>query len=298
MSNQNSNYDEKFFQNDLDAYGIAVKEKDFKEANVYANRIMSNAYLYDQETFGIIGFILKEITEDGINLQARKEAETITDYVKKSTKIVGRIITMLNNNDISMKELWNVYSENQISTHKMFMSKTEQNSYVKLNQNFSKSVINKLMELLQTKTKMLSYRPNNFINGILNEIGRFSKVYGLTKEDEHFVCLLRMLHRIDDYVKATSASKDFIKRSEAEIIPLAEEIVKIYNSRTDDDSKDKEIDSLLWKLIKIWRLYFIEYTDIGAPIYSVREEKQKSKEEEESELVDEVTKHIEKEMGV
>ena len=61
---------------------------------------------------------------------------------------------------------------------------------------------------------------------------------------------------------------------------------------------EKEIDSLLWKLIKIWRLYFIEYTDVGVPIYSAREEKLKSKEEEESELVDEVTKHIEKEIGV
>lgn len=153
------------------------------------------------------------------------------------------------------------------------------------------------MELLQKKTKLLSYIQNNFLGGILNEIGRFSKVYGLTKDDEHFVCLLRMLHRIDNYVHSTSTPRDYTKRSESEIIPFADEILTIYNSRTDSDPKEKEIDSLLWKIIKIWRLYFIEYTDIGTPIYSVRQEKLKSKEEEESELVDEVTKHIENELG-
>jgi len=297
MSSEIQNYSETVFRGDLDAYGISIKEKDFKEANIYANRIMSNAYLFDQETLGITGFILKEFVEDGLNLQQRKENEIISDYGKKTSRVVGRVISMLDENGISLKELWEIYSENQLSTHKMFMSKIEQNAYVKLNPNFSQQAIKKLMELLQKKTKLLSYIQNNFLGGILNEIGRFSKVYGLTKDDEHFVCLLRMLHRIDNYVHSTSTPRDYTKRSESEIIPFADEILTIYNSRTDSDPKEKEIDSLLWKIIKIWRLYFIEYTDIGTPIYSVRQEKLKSKEEEESELVDEVTKHIENELG-
>lgn len=123
MSSEIQNYSETVFRGDLDAYGISIKEKDFKEANIYANRIMSNAYLFDQETLGITGFILKEFVEDGLNLQQRKENEIISDYGKKTSRVVGRVISMLDENGISLKELWEIYSENQLSTHKMFMSK-------------------------------------------------------------------------------------------------------------------------------------------------------------------------------
>ena len=63
------------FPEDLDAYGIAIKEKDFKWANIFANRIMSNSYLFDQKETGIIGHVLKEIASDGINLQQKKDRD-------------------------------------------------------------------------------------------------------------------------------------------------------------------------------------------------------------------------------
>lgn len=297
MSNKSTEYNDKVFQYDLDAYGISVKDKDFKESNIFSNRIMSNAYLFDKQIYGIIGFILKEVAEDGLNIQQR-DPKAVSEYLKQSLKIVGSIITMLKQNEVSIEELWNMYSEQQLSTHSMFMSKNERAAYPKLEKDFSTNIIKKLLEILEENKPFLFDKRNNFLKGILNEIGRVSKTHGLTRNDEHFVSLLRMLHRVDEYVKASSSNLEFIKRSKEEILPFVDEILLLYKSISDENPKEKEIDLLLWKIIGVWRLSFIKYLDLGTTAYSIREEKTQSDEEEESELIGEVKKHIEDKMGI
>src|SRR3989338_8542608 len=160
------------FPEDLDAYGIAIKEKDFKWANIFANRIMSNSYLFDQKETGIIGHVLKEIASDGINLQQKKDPKQLSDYSQKSRHVVGGIITMLEKNQIDCDEVWQLYNNHQKATNKMFQSEIEQTAYPKTNEVFSISIIDKLTELLEKHSDILLEPQNNLFKGILNEAGR------------------------------------------------------------------------------------------------------------------------------
>lgn len=286
------------FPEDLDAYGIAIKEKDFKWANIFANRIMSNSYLFDQKETGIIGHVLKEIASDGINLQQKKDPKQLSDYSQKSRHVVGGIITMLEKNQIDCDEVWQLYNNHQKATNKMFQSEIEQTAYPKTNEVFSISIIDKLIELLEKHSDILLEPQNNLFKGILNEAGRISKVYGLSKEEEHFVSLLRGITRIDDYIKAISKGSSFVAKSEEQIIPLVKKIIELNHNRKENNYEKDDIDNLLWEMIKIWRFYFIKYMEVPLTSYSFREEKIHSEDEEESKLVEEVKKHIEKEMGV
>ena len=288
-------YLEKIFPQDLDAYGISIKEKDFKWSNILANRIMSNAFLFDSKECGIVGHVLKEIASDGLSLQ-QKDSSVLIDYSNISRKVVGGIITMLEKNQIILDHLWELYSDQQYSTNKMFQSKIEQAAYVSSNEEFSTAIIDKLLNLLEENIGILLERNNNLFNGILNEISRISKAHGISKEQERFLTLFRAISRIDDYNKMNSNKTSYVKITKNQIIPLAKKIIEINHNKNNDNFKS-QTDDLLWEMIKIWRFDFIKYLESNTATFSTREQKAYSGEEEESELVDKVKEQIEKEMG-
>jgi hypothetical protein len=292
-----SDYDKTNFRYDLDAYGFCVKENDFKQANIFANRIMSNAFLFDKKDFGIIGHIFKEIANDGIVAQQGKDEKLLLEYSEKSQKVIGVVVKMLDSDSIDIKKIWSHYSAHQDSTNKLFNSEYEIKAYQKPDKAFSNKAIQKLMNLLEENITLLGYRSNDLYRGVLNETGRISKIYGLYDYDEHFTSLLRLMQKIDEYVKQTSNSNDFLPRSQKEIIPLTKEITSIYNSITPENKQEEKIDNLLWILIKIWRLFFVKFMERGQVSYSFKDE-QIPDDPEKSKLVDEVTKYIEKELGV
>ncbi len=287
----------KKFEYDFEAFGIAIREEEFKEANIFANRIMSNAYLLDGKDFGVLGHILKEVANDGINILQSKEPKLIKEYTQNSIEFFGKITKMIETDSINLKNAWNNYSDHQDKTKLLFMSPAESKAYQKTDKSLSNKVIKKLMELLEKEIQILAYRPNNFFLGMLNEIGRVSKVNGLYAYDEHFVSLLRMIQKIDDYVKQTSSGSDFVTRSKRETIQLTEKIIQVYKSIDSKNQQDEKINELLWILIKIWRAYFIKFMEVGQVNYSMKEE-QVPGDPERSKLVDEITKYIEKEIGV
>lgn len=293
MSEDKAPYSKKIFRYDVDAYGVSIKEKDFIQANVFANRIMSNAAIFNEKTFGITGFILKEIASDGVNIQQSKDDELLADFAKKSSKVVGSIITMLNNKRIDLKQLWLEYHQHQRTTHSTFMSKQEKATYLQLDEDFSSRMIHELVLILSENKNILKLRNNNFLKGILNEIGRVAKVHGLKRDDEQFASLLIMAQRIDEYIKQTQKDS-YVSTITKELLPLIDEIIMI-NNKTD---RNEVIDNVLWETIKIWRLYFLKYMEIRQPTVSIKEEYVSSEEKEMSKLVDEVTKKIEEDVGL
>jgi len=136
------------------------------------------------------------------------------------------------------------------------------------------------------------------MNGILSEIGRVDRVHNLDKYDEHFVSLFRMISRIDDYIKATSTLSDFALRSEKEILPYIEKITQLHNSLKTNNSDQKEIDDLLWSMMKMWRLDFIKFLENPQPPNSFRQQQEAPENPEATELINEITKHIEEETGL
>jgi len=292
-----SDYDVINFRYDLDAFGFCVKENDFKQANIFANRIMSNTFLFDKKDFGIIGHICKEIANDGIVAQQGKDEKLLLEYSEKSQKVIGVIIKMLDSESLNLKKIWSHYSAQQDSTNKLFMSEYEIKAYQKSDKDFSNKAIKKLMKILEENIVLLEYRSNDLYRGMLNELGRISKIYGLYDYDEHFTSLLRMMQKIDEYVKSTSTPNDFTTRSKKEIVLLTQEVISIYHLIDSNNKQEEKIDDLLWILIKIWRLFFIKFMERGQVSYSMKEE-QLPDDPQKSKLVDEVTSYIEKELGV
>lgn len=288
-------YLKEVFPQDLDAYGISLKEKDFKWSNIFANRIMSNSFLFDNKECGIVGHVLKEIASDGLTLQ-EKDSSILADYSQLSRKVVGGIITTLEKNQFTLDHLWELYSNQQQSTNKMFQSEIEQKAYISYNEAFSIAFIDNLINLLEKNIDVLLETNNNFFKGILTETARISKVHSISKEQERFLSLFRAINRIDDYNKTVSKGAAYVKISKNQIIPLVNKIIEIYRNKNNDNFKS-QIDDLLWEMIKIWRFYFIKYLEVSTPSFSARAEKIYSEEEEESELVDKVKEQIEKEMG-
>ena len=54
MSEKSTTYDSELFKIDLKIFESAMKKKDFKTANIMANRIMSNAWISDTQFYGIM----------------------------------------------------------------------------------------------------------------------------------------------------------------------------------------------------------------------------------------------------
>ncbi len=294
--NESDHYFKEIFPQDLDVYGISIKDKDFKQSNIFANRIMSNAYLFNHREIGIIGHILKEIAIDGTNLQQSKEPAVVIEYAKKSSKVVGGIIAMIEKNTIDLHEAWTLYYDQQKATNRMFMTKVEQDGYVKPDELFTSELIDQVLRIFEENITVLLERNNNLIKGILNEIGRAAKDHGLTRDDEHFLSLFRAVQRIDEYHRGVTKGDGFVRITKEKLMSFVDKIIEINHKRKTSNFDEVVIDDLLWELVKLWRYYFIKYTDIMVPQFSIKEEKMSSEGEEESELVEEVKKQIEKEM--
>ena len=290
-----NNYFESVFHLEVDGFGIALKERDFKWANILANRIMSNAYVFENKSCGIVGHVFKEIASDGLVLHQRDpDSSIVSEYADHSKKVVGGIIKMLEKHEIDLNQLWELYHIQQTATNKMFQAKIEQDIYLKTNNEYSSIFIQNLLEILESNLSVFVEEKNNFIKGFLNEAGRLSKVHGLSLEDEQFLSLFRALDRIDDYNKSIFKGYGYAQVTKKETLPLLNRIIEISKNR---NNSQKAIDDLLWEMIKIWRFDFIKYLEVRIPTYSVRDEKLLSEEDEDTELINEVKKQIEKELG-
>jgi len=291
------NYYNDVFSQEVDGFGIALKEKDFRWANILANRIMSNSFAFENKDCGIVGHVFKEISSDGLVVQQKNpDSSLIADYANFSKKVVGGVVKMLEKNQIDLNQLWELYHTQQHATNKMFQSKIEKAAYLNPNPEYSSIFIQNLLLLLESNISLFADPKTNLLKGFLNETGRISKVHSLSLDDEHFVSLFRALDRIDDYNKSIFKGKDFAKTAQEEIIPLVKRIFEISKTRNEDSFKTN-INNLLWDMIKIWRFDFIKYMEVTIPTYSIRDEKLITEEDEESELVNEVKKQIERDMG-
>lgn len=290
-------YFDKVFLQEVDGFGIALKEKDFRWANILANRIMSNSYIFENKDCAIVGHVFKEVATDGLGVQQKNpNSSLIADYANFSTKIVGGVIKMIEQKKFDLDQLWVLYHTQQNATNKMFQSKIEKMVYLNPDSEFSSIFIKNLLSLLESNLPLFADPKSNLVKGFLNETGRISKVHGLSFNDEHFVSLFRALDRIDDYNKVIFQGVSYTKNAQEETVPLAKKIFEIFKTRR-EDSFHTEIDNLLWKMIKIWRLDFIKYLEVQTRTFSVRDEKLITDEEEDSELINEVKKQIEKELG-
>lgn len=287
-------YNKDLFGQDLQNYINAVKMKDFRTGNILGNRIMSNAYLFDEKNYGLIGFFLKQIMADALTLRNLNDPDAISAISNAAMDFVQNTIEpQLNSMLINYEKIWTGYNNVIIKTRQAFIPKSESVVY-KQNSEVSSEAFKRILTILFQNKNHLSYLSNNLLKGILNEMNRIGRTYGTSRSDAYTLSILTMIDRVDEYVGLTVIDKDdFEMRVKAEIIPHIEQLEKIHNDLTVENTNE-----LLWKLIIMWRLNFIKFLDVRRSINQAPPQiQQDTRPPVKSKLVEELAKSLEDEIG-
>jgi len=288
-------YNEKIFRQDLDVFSDNTHNKDFRSANILANRIMSNAYFSDEKYFGIIGFFLRQLAIEGLNFSVMNKADGINLIKDKTSEFVDKIKGQLNT-EKDLGKLWIEYSNLMMVTRPTSLVENER-KYYKTELEFTNQVFDKIFKSLLENPNELTYPTNNLLKGILNEIQRVMKTHGADKTKLYLHSIILMLDRIDEYIGMTALDKDdFKRRVEKETIPNLEKISSIFK-RIDEPEVVDSVNDLLWDLIKQWRADFIKFLEPRTQIQSQSKSKPSMTEPVKSELVKELAESLEDEVA-
>lgn len=291
MSEKSQTYDSELFKQDLSVYTKAIKRKDFKTANIISNRIMTNAWLSDAQFYGVTGFFLRQLSLDALISSNVDNPDAVKTNIDQTEKFVDTVLGQASSEKNSLKELWISFTVAIEKTRKTMLLDDERTSYED-NVEYTSATIHKVTKLLLTSREDLISASNNFIKGILNEIGRVSRIYGIKQTDLYLFSLLVMIDRIDEYVGTTALDKDdFENRIKKEVLPLIDQLNEVFSKDMNEDLVNK----LMWDLIKNWRLYYVRFMEPRKT--SIQQSKQPIIEGKiKDELVDELAEGIEKEV--
>lgn len=295
MSNSVADYNVELFKQDLKNYTNAIKVKDFRTGNILANRIMSNSHLFDKQYFGIVGFFLKQITSDAIALRNVTDQDSIATILNAITNFIeNTIFPQISSEKYEIAEVWRGYSNFMIKTRDAYLFQEEKEIY-KINSKITEKAFNKILGLLFKEKELLTYPTNNFLKGLINEMNRVGKTYGIETKNLYLQSLVTMIDRIDEYVGLTMVDmKDFEVRIKNEVIPYVEKLEEICSNQ---QSSESDVNDLLWELIKLWREYFIKFLDIKRSPSQPLQVKEDVKPPVKSKLVDELAKSLEDEIS-
>lgn len=289
-------YDKKFFLQDLEAFSLSMKKNDFNSANIFANRIMSNAYLFDKKYLGILGFFLRQIANEGIIMKRLNNIEGEDVVSEKSKSFISIIKSLAQLDEYDFNELWVEFNNFIIKIRRYHLLEEEKSAYKEPNFNFTNASFKKIIIEFEKDKDTLLHASNNLIKGILNEMNRIGKTHGTAPNEQCLLCVVTMLDRVDEYIGITSTSeKDFEKRMTKHIIPLIEHFFKIKSTSTEYVN---DFNDYLWDLIKLWRSFYIQYMERAKATLKSKPEESNIQEPIKAKLVDEIAKGLEEEVGL
>lgn len=288
MSQKSDKYDETLFRQDFTVFNDAVKQNDFKTANIISNRIMTNAWFFDEKFFGITGFFLRQLTLDALSASNINDdaVKIIKEQIKSfSDSILGQV----SSKKFNLTELWAYYTATYEKCRHEFIPSDEKSIYTTELQ-FTHNVFIKILKILSDEKDKIIYPSNNLIKGVLNECSRVSRTYGIKTQDLYVLSLLIMIDRIDEYVGLTVVElKDFGPRAKIESLPLVEKLLNINNDITEEKTNE-----FLWSLIGEWRRDYVRFMDARPTVQ--RQRKPVIAQEVKEEMVDEFVEGISREL--
>jgi len=236
---------------DISAAYSAFQNDDFKNLNMFSNRIMANAIFSDDPRLVLIGFYLKGIAGIYGDLKA---LEDITAY--STAKSHGDSYIRSINLESDIKEIWQQYYNFRVRIREYEQNQHEKNSY-KENVEFTGFAFRWLMDKLNEDKDVLFKDSNQFIRGIINEMNRIFRVHGGGLLDLYAISLLKALELYYAYTAYFSKAerKEIILKS---ILPYVGDIHKtLYGVSVDP----KKVSILLQRIIVDWRLSFIYFME-------------------------------------
>jgi len=259
-------YGEVILKQDLMAAMKSLDKDDFDNLNIFANRIMSNSYIFEDREKMICGFLIKDLALTLLPLGQKKNSKA-----KGVTKALAigflKKIYDQTANPINTENLWSEYHKFSNSVSNSTFMESEEGSYSGKNPEFTNNAVNILLvKLEENKTKLI--KPNCLLlKGILNEIGRLYKVHGGDLHDEFAHALITSLDRCYEYIQMTTTGVEFENEVKTRILPEIQRILEIMKKINDNNGKwMSDVDEEIFKLCAWWRDYFLLYMEHGQQI--------------------------------
>jgi hypothetical protein len=273
-------------EQDAKAAYSAFKNDDFRDMNIFANRIMSNAVLSEDYRFVLVGFFLKEIARIYGLMKARKDlsafstAKSLGDTYLKSIGL-GK----------SFNELWEEYYQfyGRVGEHRL--DEYEKESYKK-NVEFTRYAFRWLIGKLSEDRNILLNENNQFVHGILNEMDRIIRVHGGELNHLYAWSLVRALQLYYSYVDyfGKEERKQIIEKS---VFSYIDDIAK---TLLKDPIDPNEVTNLLQRVIVDWRICFLHFMERAELVPIEGEKKVQITEETRKKISESVTKALEEEV--
>lgn len=252
---------------DINAAIKSFELDEFELMNIYGNRAMSNTLFSSNSKLALYGFFIKQVAIIYLNLKGR-----LTESKFREAKSIGKeyIISLSKsfNNNAEENELWSEFNDFNNDIREYITPGLEKDVYDK-NPDLTNIAFKWLVKYLYDNKELL-YHPNNrLIKGILNEMTRIYNTYGGKLADTYVLSLIIALDRYFDYCLQAfktplgDVEKEKIKEA---VFPCIEEILKLSSSENIDP---KYVTDILWKLIKGWREFFIQFMEIPREVHEL-----------------------------
>lgn len=268
---------------DVKAAYSAFEDDNFRDMNMFANRIMSNAVLSEDSRLALVGFFLKEMVRIYAPMKARKDLSTFS-----TAKSLGEayIKSLKLKSDIS--KLWKQYYGFYDRVREHRQHEYEKESY-KENIEFTHFALQWLIQKLSEDRNILFNKNNQFIHGILNEMDRILRVHGAELVDLYAWSLVKALQLYFDYVDyfAEDEKTAVIEKS---VFPYIDGIAK---TLLKDAVDSKEVTAVLQRIIVDWRICFIHFMERPGFVPYEGEKKVPITEETKKKISETVTKALE-----
>jgi len=249
---------DKAIKEDLGAAIDAFRKDSFDFVNIAANRIMANAVFGPDTRVFLLGFFLKEVARTFGVLKTREEASaysTAKSHGFKYVESLGKSFVSFDE-----EELWKGFHDFVNRMRKFEMNEFEERNYSR-NIEFTRDAFSWLLKHL-FENKFLLFDPRNLLfKGILNEMERIFRVHSGDLPEIALISLIKAIDRYYDYVIRAHRKPDNRIDGEAienKILPYIDRIAKIYKK----DLEIKEVDDILWELVKGWRELFVQYMEL------------------------------------
>ena len=277
-------------QEDLRAALLALEEDDYENMNIFANRVMSDATITSDNRFLLIGFFLKDVAIEMMELTSEKKATALATAKAHVNMFAAKMKEHTTTKDFAPDELWKEYVALSDALRKFHFTPFEEKAYND-HKDFTHKTALWLLELLTKDRDALLARKNLFLKGILNELGRTYRVHGADKSEIMLLSLLTAFDRFHDYVVIECEAPDgslHEDKMKERIFPYVDQISEAIHSA--DDTK---VSSLLCDLIVKWRLAFIRYMEIQRVVRVPVEKGVQIPEETKKKISEAVTKALE-----
>jgi hypothetical protein len=265
-------------KDDLAAVSASIEKRDPNGAVVFANRFMSNVFLFGEarnsNTLLFVGETVRLLSEDLVEAAGRlSDREGIpgdlNDVAQTYVATVGEHLPSLDVDFLTVTQAFYSFSRAIAPYQQAPPEKASYSATVELNG----QVWRALGQILQSNAETILETRGNLLEGVLNEASRLVRVHSFDQKDLCFVLGMKSASLLNSYYKYLSmpferepAPPPFekIRAEQSELVQSIKRFLEALDKVGEQDAWSITRDFAA-PLIRRWREFFVLYMDIPRP---------------------------------